>query len=140
MLLISGILTMALFVLWQLRRRLTGRVCAVNLWFGGECLSVKAYCDSGNLLRHPGSGQPVSIVERSALPDDWIADADDAGEQIFLRTVSDERAAMQVITLDKMDIFLRGTVREVKEPRIGLHTGKLMEAADVQMLLNEAVC
>lgn len=139
MLFISGILTMALFVLWQLRRRLTGRICAVNLWFEGECLSVKAFCDSGNLLRHPGSGHPVSIVERSALPDNWIANAD-AAEQIFLRTVSDERAAMQVITLDKMDIFLQGTVREIEEPRIGLHTGKLMESADVQMLLNEAVC
>ncbi|MCD8232369.1 MAG: sigma-E processing peptidase SpoIIGA [Clostridiales bacterium] len=138
MLLVSGILTMALFILWQLRRRVTGRICEVDLWLGGECLSVKAYCDSGNLLRHPKNGKPVSIVEESVLPAGWLPDADDA-EQIFLRTVSDERAAIRVITLDKMDIYLKGAVREVEKPHIGLHAGRLMEAADVQMLLNEAV-
>jgi len=136
--LFSGILVMTLFVLWQVRRRVAGWVCAVDLWLGGQRIPVKAYCDSGNLLRHPETGQPVSIVEREVLPDGWLYHPE-AADKIACRTIASEDAGVEIITLDKMDVYLKGTIREVLAPRIGLHSGKLMEDVDVQMLLNVAV-
>jgi hypothetical protein len=35
-----------------------------------------------------------------------------------------------------MDIYLKGTVIQIKAPDIGLHTGKLMQRPAVQMLLH----
>ncbi len=136
--LFSGILAMALFVLWQIRRRVTGWVCAVDLWYRGQKIPLKAYCDTGNLLRQPGSGQPVSMVDREAIPEEWLRRTD-TPDKICCRTAGSDQSWVEVITLDKMDVFLRGTVREIRAPRIGLHSGKLMEAADVQMLLNRAI-
>ncbi|MCD8324302.1 MAG: sigma-E processing peptidase SpoIIGA [Clostridiales bacterium] len=64
----AGVLAMAMFAVWQFRQRRFGRICVAELWLGGERICVKAYCDSGNLLRHPENGKPVSIVDREAIP------------------------------------------------------------------------
>ncbi|MCD8149635.1 MAG: sigma-E processing peptidase SpoIIGA [Clostridiales bacterium] len=136
--LFSGILAMALFVLWQIRRRVTGWVCAVDLWFRGQRVPVKAYCDSGNLLRHPKTGQPVSVVSRDALPDGWLC-SPGAADRVDCRTIGTDEACVEIIVLDKMDVYLKGTVREILAPPVGLHSGSLMKAVDVQMLLNVAI-
>ncbi|MCC8149895.1 MAG: sigma-E processing peptidase SpoIIGA [Lachnospiraceae bacterium] len=136
--LFSGILAMALFVLWQVRRRVTGWVCAVDLWFCGQRVPVRAYCDSGNLLRHPITGQPVSIVSREALPDGWVLSPEEA-DTVDCRTVGTDKSCVEIIVLDKMDVYLKGTVREILAPPVGLHSGSLMKSVDVQMLLNVAI-
>jgi hypothetical protein len=56
--------------------------------------------------------------------------------KIPCHTISESQTYLDVITLDQMDIYLRGTVIQIKAPDIGLHTGKLMQHPDVQMLLH----
>jgi len=137
MILSEGILTAMLFTLWQIRQRVFGGLCVVDLWFHGQRISLNAYCDSGNLLRHPKSRHPVSIVDRSALPEPWVRQLPPA-EKIPCRTVSDTSAWMEVIPFDKMEVYLRGRVKVIQAPQIGLQDGRLMQMPDVQMLLNEA--
>ncbi|MCD8045851.1 MAG: sigma-E processing peptidase SpoIIGA [Clostridiales bacterium] len=134
-----GVLAMAMFVLWQLRQRRLCRLCVAELWLGGERICVKAYCDSGNLLRHPENGKPVSIVDRAAIPPLWLHTVGES-ERICCRTVSDSAFCLEVITVDRMDVYLKGTAREIRAPLLGLHSGALMGNGDIQMLLNAAVC
>lgn len=39
-------------------------VCRVEVWLSGKSRILWAYCDSGNLLRDPDSGAPVSVLEQ----------------------------------------------------------------------------
>ncbi|MCD8110296.1 MAG: sigma-E processing peptidase SpoIIGA [Clostridiales bacterium] len=137
MILSEGILTALLFTLWQIRQRVFSRLCVVDLWFRGQRISLNAYCDSGNLLRHPKSRHPVSIVDRTALPEPWVRQLPPA-EKIPCRTVSDTKAWMEVVPFDKMDVYLRGGVKVIQALQIGLQDGRLMQTPDVQMLLNGA--
>ncbi|MCD7980858.1 MAG: sigma-E processing peptidase SpoIIGA [Clostridiales bacterium] len=132
--LVDGITAMALFAMWMIRFRVLCATCAVELCFHGQRLTLTAYCDSGNLLCHPKSGRPVSIVEKIRLPDSWLRQFGEP-ERIPARTVNGSSARMEVITLDKMNIYLRGTVKEIKAPLIGLCDETLVRS-DVQMLLN----
>ncbi|MCD8151554.1 MAG: sigma-E processing peptidase SpoIIGA [Clostridiales bacterium] len=137
--LFAGVPAMAMFAVWQFRQRRLGRVCVAELWFGGERICVKAYCDSGNLLRHPENGKPVSIVDREVIPPLWLHAAGEP-ERIFCRTVSDSASCLEVITVDRMDVYLKGTAREIRAPLLGLYSGVLMGNGDIQMLLSAAVC
>ncbi|MCD8324303.1 MAG: hypothetical protein LUC32_05055 [Clostridiales bacterium] len=47
---------------------------------------------------------------------------------------------MDVITVDRMEIYRRGMAREIRAPLLGLHSGALMGDCGVQLLLNAAVC
>lgn len=135
-----GLLSMLLFIIWQCRQRVLGRVCLVELSFSGQTISLKAFCDSGNLLRDPESGAAVSILQREVFPEEWAGKLLKTACWIPFSTISRETAAIQVVTLDKMRIFLKGTVKEIDTPRIGLREGELMAEPRVQMLLNGSFC
>jgi stage II sporulation protein GA (sporulation sigma-E factor processing peptidase) len=132
--LISGILAGVAFCVYMLRQRTMRNVCVVDLWMGEEKITVNAYCDSGNLLRDPKSGNPVSILEQNML-NKWGMHNFEI-RKIPCHTISESQTYLDVITLDQMDIYLKGTVIQIKAPDIGLHTGKLMQHPDVQMLLH----
>lgn len=138
--LFCGLLAVLLFVIWQCRQSVLQRVCLVELYFAGQTVSLKAFCDSGNLLRDPDSGMAVSILQRTALPDEWTGMLGKTAKRIPFSTVGQEAGEMEVITLDKMRIFQRGTVKEIDTPKIGLHEGKFLAEPDVQMLLNGSLC
>lgn len=132
--LISGMFAAFVFAVYMIRRKTLCYVCTVDLWLAGKRVTVSAYCDSGNLLRNPENGHPVSILERKILGQ-W-----DTGhlevQRVPCHTISGDQAYLDVITFDEMDIYLKGTVKRIKAPEIGLHTGKLMQRPVVQMLLH----
>lgn len=133
--LFCGMVTSALFVIWKIRQRVLGYVCAVDLWFDGQSISVKAFCDSGNLLRDPDSADAVSILDENVLPLPW-RDKLEQRKKIPYHTVSGAKNYIDVVTLDKMDIYLKGTVKQIQTPEIGLLSGKIMKKPEVQMLLH----
>lgn len=51
----------------QMKRKKAGRFCTVRLCGNGVSVSVRALIDTGNSLREPISGRPVSIVEDGIL-------------------------------------------------------------------------
>lgn len=132
--LISGMFAVLAFTVYMLRQKTMRYVCAVDLWLRGKKVTVTAYCDSGNLLRNPQNGHPISILERKIL-DQWdVAHLDIC--QVSCHTISGDQAYLDVITLDEMDVYLRGTVKQIKAPEVGLHTGRIMQRPAVQMLLH----
>lgn len=129
-----GMFAAFFFTIYRIRQRTMRYVCQVDLWLDGKKVTVSAYCDSGNLLRDPKNGNPVSVLERKML-EQW-----DTGRlevrQVPCRTISEDQAYLDVITFDEMDIYLKGTVKRIKAPEIGLHTGEIMQCPVVQMLLH----
>ena len=134
--LLCGLFAIAAFLIYMQRQKTMRYVCIVDLWFQNKKVTVNAYCDSGNLLRNPKNGKPVNILYREVMKH-W--DTKDLGiEQIPYHTISENRSYLDVITLDKMDIYMRGTLKQIKAPEIGLHAEPVMRRPPVQLLLHSS--
>ena len=132
--LLSGMAAALLFCIYQIRRRVIQQICRVELWAGTEHVTVDAYCDTGNLLRDPLTGRPVCILQQEVLAQ-FAADRT-IQKEISCHTIGTEKEKLKIVMLDKMKIYQKGTVTEIKEPAIGLHTGEIMQNPKVQMLLH----
>lgn len=132
--LLSGMAAALLFCIYQIRRRVIQQICRVELWAGTEHVTVDAYCDTGNLLRDPLTGRPVCILQQEVLAQ-FAADRT-IQKEISCHTIGTEKEKLKIVMLDKMKIYQKGTVTEIKEPEIGLHTGEIMQNPKVQMLLH----
>ena len=119
---------------YQIRRRVIQQICRAELWAGTEHVTVDAYCDTGNLLRDPLTGRPVCILQQEVLAQ-FAADRT-IQKEISCHTIGTEKEKLKIVMLDKMKIYQKGTVTEIKEPEIGLHTGEIMQNPKVQMLLH----
>lgn len=131
----DGILTAACFVLYQIRFRVLKSVCQVELWLEGRKITVQGYYDSGNLLRDPGTGKPVHILEQVCLPEEWRRQE---RAWISYETMNHIPASMEVITLDRMIVFYRGCVIQIEEPELGLSREKVMQLPTVKLLLHSS--
>ena len=134
----SGIMAVAMFAVYLVRRRVTGGICQVELWFQEQKVMVKAYCDSGNLLRDPENGKPVSILQQEILPKLQIEILPPETHRIGYRTIHETDGILEVVMLDRMTIYHGGTVRQITHPEVGLHKGEIMQRPKVQLLLNAA--
>ncbi len=134
--LLAGILAAGMFCLYQMRRKVTGKICQVDLHLGEKKLTVTAFCDSGNLLRDPESGKPVCILQRELW--EILKTETTERKEIYYHTISENMGKLEVVILDEMNIYQKGTIRKVEKPEIGLHTGELMRYPKVQMLLHSA--
>lgn len=132
--LLSGMAAALLFCIYQIRWRVTQRICRVELWAGTEHVMVDAYCDTGNLLRDSLTGKPVCILQQEVF--EQFATDRTIQKEISCHTIGTEKEKLKIVMLDKMKIYQKGTVTEIKEPEIGLHTGEIMQNPKVQMLLH----
>ena len=133
-----GILAAVMFVIYVLRRKVTGGICQVELWIQDQKVMVKAYCDSGNLLRDPINGRPVSILQQEILIELQAEKKLPGTHMIGYQTIHGSDGRLEVMTLDRMIIYHRGSVVEIKHPEVGLHKGEIMQCPKVQLLLNAA--
>lgn len=106
----------------------------VELLIGSRHILVNACLDTGNFLRDPYTGKPVSVVSLSALK---MIDL----EEYMLRyipyhTIGQEHAMMQVMTIDKMIIKQQEKRMERIQPVIGLAKHDLFLDEDIQMILH----
>lgn len=129
---VYGFVAALLFTGYQVRRRVMKNVCRVEVWLSGKSRILWAYCDSGNLLRDPDSGAPVSVLEQELfeqLPQDTVRK-----KEISYRTIRQE-GSMMVVLLDRMDIWQKGTKSRFSNRKSGLQKGPVMQHPRVQMLL-----
>lgn len=131
----DGILAAGCFLLYQIRFRVLKSVCQVELWREGRKITVQGYYDSGNLLRDPRTGKPVHILEQVCLPEEW---REQERSCICYETINHIPTSMEVITLDRMIIFYRGTVIQIEEPELGLSREKVMQLPTVKLLLHSS--
>ena len=96
---------------------------------------MQGFLDTGNCLRDPYTGSPVSVVpsivlERAAaIPVEKI-------RYIPYHTVGQSGQLLRVFTADKMCVYQSGEKREYTRPVIGLAEDKVFCNDQIQILLN----
>lgn len=109
----------------------------VRLCHQGKCLEFLALADSGNRLREPGSGKPVSIVFENDL--EGLADAVPGILYIPFRSVGTDRGMLTGRVFERMEIVTEEGVRIVEKPIVAAAKEPLTTNGDFSMLLPETL-
>ena len=120
------------------RKNYSQNLCEAKLCYGERHVLLKAFCDTGNLLKDPFTAKPVSIADDSIFKEAF-PDEDAKIRYIPYRTLGMEHGLLKVLTIDKMYIYLPGKKLEVEKPVIGLQESGLMGQGNVQLILNGAL-
>lgn len=134
----AAILSAGVVCMGKIRGIYQRQICEAELFIKDARVTLKAFCDTGNMLMDPYTGSPVSIAAAQSVSSlDFHKKV--SVRLIPFRTIGTENSLMPVITVDKMNIYLPGRKLEVAHPVIGLKEGKLTGRNDVQMILNSAL-
>ncbi len=112
-----------------------GKRYPVRLYGRGGCRRFSALADSGNRLREPGSGKPVSVVFSEDLK--GLAGASPGLLLIPYRSVGTESGMLAAFVADRMEIETETGVRTVERPIVAAAKEPLSKDGDFTMLLPE---
>lgn len=111
---ISVALVLGFFVSWliylcrgHMRRQDRNVMCSVTLISEGICVKAEALVDSGNSLREPISGAPVSVIDRKTYQALW-GDEKRPYRVIPYRSVGKKRGLMEGYLLPALEVELNG--------------------------------
>ena len=137
-LLLPALAAAGVICLLKLRKGYHQNLCQAELIYHGRHIMLKAFCDTGNMLRDPYTGKPVSIAAETVFSDEKTKEP--AGVRyIPYRTLGEEHGLLKVLTIEKMYIYLPGKKLEVTGPVIGLKDSGLLEEKSVGLILNGAL-
>lgn len=97
-------------------------------------VQVMAYYDTGNLLRDPYTGFPVSIVDESVLP--WELRKDLPVRLIPFSSVGESSGMMQAVTLEEIVIRCDGEEQKIRPAVVGIAEEKMFGQKEYRMILN----
>ena len=131
---ILAVVAVCLCLYQQKRLNSLQHECEVELQIQKYSIFLKAYHDTGNFLRDPFTGKPVSIVDRSML--ELMAIPAETIRLIPFHTVGQPQGLLPVITIDGMVIRQGERVIHLEKPVIGLSEKKLFIKQDFHMILH----
>lgn len=107
----------------------------VRLYHHGICKEFAALADSGNRLRVPETGKPVSLIAYS----DCIGFCDrvHAGFYIPYRAVGTENGLLFAMMLERMEIIKDGKTIVVENPVVAVSKERLSSDDSFSVLLPE---
>ena len=110
----------------------------VQIALGGKTVAITGMVDTGNQLREPLTGRPVSIVEETAvetlLEKDWERKIGFC--LIPYHSLGKDKGWMRGVTMDRM-IVGRGDGRIIiSDPVLALYTGKVSAGENYQIILH----
>lgn len=119
-------------------RRKAEEEMEVQLLQGGVELTVRALVDTGNRLREPVTGRPVSILDaavaKKLLGSGWEK------EKGFLlipyHSIGKEHGWMKGVTIDRMKLITAGGYLEVTRPILAISDGRISAGDVYQVILN----
>ena len=110
----------------------------VVLYAGGKCREVRGFYDTGNRLKDPFSGKPVSIVKEGELLS-LLKDGDRSHmtpHYIPFCSLGCKSGVIMTVTLDLLTIRNEKESKTVKRPVVAIEKGNGSFAGDCQMILN----
>lgn len=134
---------LAFVLAWGILKRIKkpGRrestMCEVTLGLEHREIKVTALLDTGNQLREPYGGKPVSVVEESCLKQ-W-QDIHRPKLLIPYHTVGKSLGFMEGFTLDYLSIRKDGKIQRIDKPVVALSKKPISHRQDYVMLLNPFV-
>lgn len=109
----------------------------VRLYYRGKCREFKALLDSGNRLKEPCSGKPVSVVFGSDL--EGFVDTCPGLLCIPFRSVGTGQGMLAGMIFERMEIVTDRGVRIVEKPIVAMAKEPLAANGDFSMLLPESL-
>ena len=105
----------------------------------GEQIELKALYDTGNVLREPFSGKPVSIVERESLKNIELLKKPEKYKIIPFRSIGEEHGILKGMEVDEVIIEKKDTRIVLHRQIIAFYDGRLSQDGSFQMILNQEV-
>jgi hypothetical protein len=102
----------------------------------GMSIETNALYDSGNLLTEPISGKAVSIIEKTAILNDWMKNTPEKFKIIPYKSVGEEKGVLEGMVIDQLIILDDGKKVVENGAVIALYDGKLSKDGRFQMVLN----
>ena len=105
----------------------------------GKQIELKALYDTGNALREPFSGKPVSIVERESLKNIELLKKPEKYKIIPFRSIGEEHGILKGMEVDEVIIEKEGARIVLHQQVIAFYDGRLSQDGSFQMILNQGV-
>lgn len=130
-----GLLTLCMRGLMQVRlRRQT--LYRVILTFRGKNLELKGLLDTGNQLRDPLLGGPVSLMTKETVKE-LAGDEEIRFHPVPYHSVGRARGLLPVFAADSMEIYLSGgEQRHIEKPLLGVPDEPLSSEKEYQLILH----
>lgn len=136
-LLILALISAGIICFLRLKKEYRQNLCEAELVYNGRHIMLRAFYDTGNMLRDPYTGKPVSIAAENVFDEKTEELA--GVRYIPYRTLGTSHGLLKVLTIDKMCIYLPGRKLEVMSPVIGLKENGLLEEKSVGLILNSSL-
>lgn len=117
-------------------RRQRQSIYEVSVYYQGVCKPMKAFLDTGNLLRDPYCQKPVSIVAFSAVSDVLV---EEKLRYIPYHTIGNEGDLLPVFTADYLYVRTEHTERVIPSPVLGVAKRPLSARGEYEVILNPEV-
>lgn len=109
--------------------------CEVDLYINDKKYQVNALIDTGNGLRDPISGQPVSVLEQK-IARKLLEEKDEKNfRYVPYRTVGKSEGVLPVFRVDRMCVH-RDTDAWIETPLIGISEEEISAEGEYEMILN----
>lgn len=135
---ISGAIVVTAWKWYRRNRRNMEEEATLILEWEGRQITVRALIDTGNRLREPATGRPVSILDRESaeklLENGW--ETRKGCLLIPYHSIGKERGWMQGVSLDRMIISLAEGDKEIRNPVFAISSGKVNLKNKYQVILN----
>ena len=109
--------------------------CKAELYLNGKVYQVKALIDTGNSLRDPISGQPVSVLEQRIAKKLLEEKEEKNFRYVPYRTIGKSEGVLPVFRIDRMCVH-RDTDYWVDTPLIGISEEEISAEGEYEMILN----
>lgn len=128
-----------LYILYQNRKNRENTIYRVSIMEQGKKMEVKALFDTGNALREPFSGKPVSIVESEV----WYAVMEGPRPEHYraipFRSIGQEHGILTGMEIDELIIWAGDRKIVQKQAMIALYEGSLSKDKSFQMILHQGL-
>lgn len=109
--------------------------CKVELYLGNEKYEISGMIDTGNGLRDPISGLPVSVLDRTTAKRLLGEERIENVRYIPYQTIGKQAGVLPVVQIDKMCVY-RDTECWFSQPFIGISEEEHFAGGEYEMILN----
>lgn len=126
--------------IWQMKKRKANHIYAVRLSGYGNEVTVTALADTGNSLKEPISGKPVSVIEEEALERLKGVKQPEKFKLIPFHSVGKDKGVMEGYEIPEMVVESeKGSIRWQKVI-VGISKNKISASGKYQMILHPDLC
>ena len=131
--------TVTIYLCMKKKREKQQTVYQVQIVRNDSKVSIKALLDTGNALREPISGRPVSIIEKDVYDELHCEELQEKCRIIPYHSIGREHGLMKGIEVDELVIWEGKEPHIQKDAMVALYEGKLTTNGSYQMILHASM-